>query len=137
MGEHDIQSLRRIYAAFSRWDIDELESDVAHDFELSLPDSLPWGGTRHGHDGVRAFATIFQDHIEGVWADPDDFLDAGDRVIVLGLLRGRVKETGREFELGFAHVWAFSDGAAWRCRGYFDTAPIIAALEDREHPSAE
>jgi ketosteroid isomerase-like protein len=136
MGEHDIQSLRRIYAAFSRWDIDELESDVAHDFELSLPDSLPWGGTRHGHDGVRAFATIFQDHIEGVWADPDDFLDAGDRVVVIGLLHGHVKETGREFELGFAHVWAFSDGVAWRCRGYFDTAPITAALEGREHPTA-
>src|SRR5438093_787011 len=137
MPEGEVQSLRRIYAALSRWDIDELERDVAHDFELSLPDSLPWGGTRHGRDGVEAFATIFQDHIDGVWADPDDFLDAGDRMVVIGLLRGRAKETGREFELGFAHIWAFSDGVAWRCRGYFDSAPIIAALEDREFPGLD
>ena len=56
MPEQEVESLRRIYNAFSRWDVDELVGDVAHDIEWSLPDTLPWGGTRHGHDGVRAFA---------------------------------------------------------------------------------
>ncbi len=88
MSEQDVESLRRIYDAFSRWDVDELVGDVAHDIEWGLPDTLPWGGTRHGHDGVRAFAAISQDHVEGRWADPDDFLDAGDRMVVLGRMRG-------------------------------------------------
>ena len=128
MSEHDVESLLRIYEAFSRWDVDELVSDLAHDIELSQPDTLPWGGTRHGHEGVRAFASISQDHVDGRWADPDDFLDAGDRMVVLGRMRGRAKASGREYEVGFVHVWTMTDGVASRLRSYHDTAPIMAAL---------
>lgn len=135
MSEHEIQALRRIYAAMTRWDLDELIADVAHDIEWTLPDSLPWGGTHHGHDGIEAFATRFRDYVDGTWADPDDFLDAGDRIVVLGRLRGRAVTTRQEFEVGFAHVWAFTDGIASRLRSYFDTAPVLAALEGRPPPA--
>jgi ketosteroid isomerase-like protein len=128
MTEFDIQAVRRIYDALSRWNVDELAKDVTHDFELILPPTVPWGGTRHGRDGVEAFATIFRDHVEGHWADPDDFIDAGDMIVVLGRLRGRARATGKEFEEHFAHVWTLSDGMPSRCRSYFDTAPIMAAL---------
>ena len=128
MSEHDVESLRRIYNAFSRWDVDELVSDLAHDIEWSLPDTLPWGGTRHGHEGVRAFVSVSNDHVEGRWADPDDFLDAGDRLIVQGRMRGRAKASGRGYEVDFVHIWTMTDGVASRMRAYFDTAPIMAAL---------
>ena len=87
MSEHEVKAVQRIYAAFARWDVDEMLSDVSHDFELTLPDALPFGGTRHGRDGVRTFAQLFQDLIEGGFADPDDFLEAGDRLVVLGRRR--------------------------------------------------
>ena len=128
MSQQDVESLRRIYDAFSRWDVEELVADLAHDIEWNLPDALPWGGTRHGHDGVLAFASVLQDHLEGSWADPDDFLDAGDRMVVLGRLRGRARATGQAFEVEFAHVWKMTDGVASRLHAYFDTAPIMAAL---------
>jgi uncharacterized protein len=130
MAEEDVQALRRIYAAFSRWDIDELSHDVTHDFELNLPESLPYGGTRHGYDGVQAFASVHQDHVEGQWADPDEFLDAGDRIVVLGRNRGRATRTGRAFEMPFAHVWTLTDGVASPCQVYTDSAPLVAALSD-------
>ena len=128
MSEHDVESLQRIYQALSSWDVEELVSDLAHDIELSLPDTLPWGGTRHGHDGVRAFVSVSNDHVEGRWADPDDFLDAGDRLIVQGRMRGRAKASGRGYEVDFVHIWTMTDGMASRMRAYFDTAPIMAAL---------
>src|SRR5919108_6231888 len=110
MPEPEIEAIRRIYDAFSRWDIDDLAMDVTHDFELNMPETVPWGGTFHGGDGVRAFATVFRDHVVGQWADPDDYIDGGDVVVVLGRLRGRVIATGREFEVHFAHAWTLSDG---------------------------
>jgi ketosteroid isomerase-like protein len=128
VSEHDVESLRRIYNAFSRWDVEELVGDLAHDVEWSLPDTLPWGGTRHGHDGVLAFVSVSNDHVEGRWADPDDFLDAGDRLIVQGRMRGRAKTSGRGYEVDFVHIWTMTDGVASRMRAYFDTAPIMAAL---------
>ena len=74
MPELEIQALRRIYDAFSRWDVEELARDVTHDFELLIPETVPWGGTFHGGDGVKAFATVFRDHVVGQWADPEAFL---------------------------------------------------------------
>lgn len=128
MAEFEIQSLRRIYEALSRWDVDEFANDVTRDFEFILPETVPWGGTRHGRDGVSAYATIFQDHVEGQWADADDFIDANDVIVVLGRLRGRARVTGEGFEVHFAHVWSLSEGMPSRCRSYFDTAPVMAAL---------
>ena len=128
MPEFEIKALRRIYDAFSRWDVDELATDVTHDFELIMPEAVPWGGTFHGIDGVRALAIVFRDHVEGQWADPDDFIDGGDAVVVLGRLRGRAIVTGREYEVHLADAWTLSDGMPARCRSYFDTAPIMAAL---------
>jgi uncharacterized protein len=128
MPQFELQALQRIYDSLSRWDVDELAKDVTHDFEMVLPETVPWGGTRHGPDGVQAFATIFRDHVEGQWADPDDFIDGGDVIVVLGRLRGRARATGEEYEVGFAHAWTLSDGMPSRCRSYFDATPIMAAL---------
>ena len=124
----DVEHLRRIYDALSRWDVDDLVTRLAHDIEWSLPETLPWGGTFHGHEGARAMLAMFRDHVEGAWADPDDFLDSGDRLVVLGRLRGTGRETGSEYEVEFAHVWTLSDGVASGCRVYYDTVPILAAL---------
>jgi uncharacterized protein len=128
MSDFEIHAVRRIYEAFSRWDVDELARDVTHDFELNMPEALPWGGTFHGMDGVDAFTSVFRDHVEGQWADPDEFIGDDDAVVVLGRLQGRARSTGAEFEVSFAHAWTFSDGVPARCRAYYDTAPITAAL---------
>ena len=128
MAEEDIKTLRATYSAVQRSDGEELPEHVAHDIQWSLPEAVPWGGTRHGPAGIRAFLEIFHDHVEGSWADPDEFLDAGDRVVVLGRMRGRSKAHGAEFEVAFAHVWGMTDGVPSSLRSYFDTAPIIAAL---------
>jgi hypothetical protein len=99
MSEDEVKALRRIYSAMSRWVVEELMRDLAHDIEWNLPDALPWGGTHHGPDGIQAVAEIFQEHVDGLWADPDDSL---------------------------------TDGVPSRFHGYFDTGPIIAALEAME-----
>ena len=131
MAHEDVDALRRIYEAINRGEVDELAADVAHDIEWTLPEPVPWGGTRHGPDGIHAFAAVFGDHVEGTWADPDDFLVTDDRIVVLGRLRGTARSTGHEFEVEFAHVWTLTDGVASRLRGFYDTAPIVAALEGR------
>lgn len=122
------ETFQRIYSALQRHDWDELSRNLAHDIEWTTPDSLPWGGTRHGHIGVIAFAELFADHVDGYWADPDDFFVADHTVFVLGRMSGRGREGGRAFEVPFAHVWTLADGVPRRFRAYFDATPIQAAL---------
>ena len=123
-----IETFQRIYSALQRGDWEELRISLAHDIEWSSPDTLPWGGTRHGHDGVETFAQLFADHVDGFWADPDDYFVADNCVIVLGRISGTAHESGRTFEVPFAHVWTLDDGVPRRFRAFFDTAPIQAAL---------
>jgi ketosteroid isomerase-like protein len=54
-----ISSLRRIYTAVQHRNAEELQEALTHDIEWVLPETLPWGGTRHGHLGVLAYAEIY------------------------------------------------------------------------------
>ena len=93
-----IETFRRIYTSIQHGDSDELTSSLAHDIEFVLPESLPWGGPHHGPLGVAAMVEIYWDHVDGSWADPDEFLEDGDRVVVLGRLTGKVRSSGQRFE---------------------------------------
>jgi ketosteroid isomerase-like protein len=125
-----IETFRRIYSAVQRGDSAELQRNLAHDVEWILPEAVPWGGTHHGHLGVEAVNEIFGDHVDGLWADPDEFLMDGELVVVLGRVSGRARSSGQWFEVPFAHVWGLTDGVPSRFRAYFDTAPITTALGD-------
>jgi uncharacterized protein len=126
-----IETLRRIYTAIQRGDFAELQRNLTHDVEWILPESVPWGGSHHGYLGVETVGEIFKEHVDGVWAEPDEFLVADEEcVVVLGRVSGRGRSSGTRFEVPFAHVWALTEGVPSRFRAYFDTAPIIGALRD-------
>jgi ketosteroid isomerase-like protein len=129
MDEQQVETFRRIYTAVQRGDSEQLQQNLAHDIEWVLPDSVPWGGTHHGHLGVAAMRDVYEDHVDGSWADPDEIIWAeDDTVIVLGRIRGRVRASDESFEVSFAHVWRLSDGVPSSFRALFDTAPITEAL---------
>ena len=135
MSKDELRTLRNLYAAIQSQNAVELRGALSHDVELDLPATLPWGGVRHGVDGIETVLEIFLEHVEGSWADVDELLDAGDRIVVLGRARGRARTSGSEFEVPFAHVWGMADGVPAWCRGYLDTGPILAALDGRASDS--
>ena len=128
MASEDLSAVRDAYDAFDRHDVDGLLALLSHNVEWHAPEILPWGGTRHGRDGVATYFDLLDDHVEDGWGDPDEYLDAGERVIVLGRLRGRARATGREFEARFVHVWDFQDGVAVTFDSIVDSAAVLSAL---------
>jgi ketosteroid isomerase-like protein len=129
MASDEIERLKEIYAVVQRQQREELAGLVAHDMEFEMPEGLPWGGVHHGQDGMAAVAEIHDEHVEGEWAEPEEFFEGdGGRIVVLGRTRGRVRKSGATFDVHFAHVWGMAEGVPYRFRGYFDTAPILDAL---------
>jgi ketosteroid isomerase-like protein len=128
VASEDLPLVREAYDAFDRQDVDGLLGVLAHNVAWHAPETLPWGGTRHGRDGVATYFELLNEHVEDGWGDPDEFLDAGERVIVLGRLRGRARATGAEFEARFVHVWDFQDGMAVTFDSIVDSAAVLAAL---------
>ena len=125
-----VELVQRSYEAFARDDLDGVLADMAPDIEWHQAQGLPHGGLYRGLDEVRR--NIFDPLDEEWWdefsADPDEFLDAGSEVVVLGRYRGRAKGTGKQLDVPFVHVWTVQGGKAVRFRQFLDTAGWIEAL---------
>lgn len=69
---------------------------------------------------------------EGFSAVPDEFIDGGDAVVVLGKYSGKYKATGKSFRAGFAHVWKIQarEGRQVRAvRGHTDRSQGVTAID--------
>jgi ketosteroid isomerase-like protein len=125
-----VDIVRRSYEAFSRDDMDAVMADMHPDIEWHQAQGLPHGGVYHGHDAVRR--NIFDPLDESWWdeftAAPDEFLDAGSEVVVIGRYRGIARGTGKELDVPFVHIWTIRDGKATRFRQFLDTAGWVGAL---------
>lgn len=131
-----VELVQRSYEAFARDDMDGVLADMDPDIEWHQAQGLPHGGFYRGLDEVRR--NIF-DPLDSEWwdeftADPDEFLDAGSEVVVLGRYRGRAKETGKPLDVPFVHVWTVRGGKAVRFRQYLDTAGWVEALSPQSAP---
>ena len=122
--------VKRSYAAFAEHDLDRVLADMHPDIEWQQAQGLPHGGTYRGLPEVRAniFDPLDRDWWDGFTADPDEFLDAGDQVVVLGRYRGRAKQTGKQLDVPFVHIWTVRDDRAIRFRQFLDTAGWVEAL---------
>jgi ketosteroid isomerase-like protein len=124
----DVQRLREVYDAFDRDDVDAFVGLLAHDIEWRVPEVLPWGGARHGHDGVRTCLDLLREHVAGGWGTPEEFLDVGGRVVVLGRFAGMARATGRDFETPSVDVWTCRDGVPTGLVHFVDTAIVLEAV---------
>jgi ketosteroid isomerase-like protein len=82
--------------------------------------------TYRGRQGLSQFIDDMDEVWEEFSAEPSEFLDAGDRVIVTGRMAGKGKGSGVVVEDDFAGVWTVRDGMVVRWQIQPDRA---AALE--------
>jgi len=61
-------------------------------------------------------------------AVPEEFIDGGDTIVVLGKYSGTYKATSKSFQANFAHVWKLQDGKAIRFIQYVDTLLVHRAM---------
>ncbi len=125
-----VDIVRRSYEAFALDDLDAVMADMHPDIVWHQAQGLPHGGVYHGLQEVRR--AIFDPLDEEWWdeftATPDEFLDAGGDVVVLGRYRGVAKGTGKRLDVPFVHVWTVEGELAVRFRQFLDTAGWVEAL---------
>jgi len=114
MPEAYFEALRPAYEAISRGDWDAVFRDVDPDFELKTPDrGLGVATVRGREQASRAFEDFFEPY-EEVIAEPQEFFDRGDRIVVFFLLRSRPRGSRATVEIRAAHLWTMRDGRAAR-----------------------
>lgn len=92
MSTQNVAVVRRFFQLFEEGRLADIEPLLAPDFEWVYhgPASLPWAGTYRGVTGFREFFALVRELIEVQECEAYDYLDAGDRVVVLGVSRTRI-----------------------------------------------
>ena len=127
--QENIAVAQKGYHNFKTGNIAALVNQAADDIMWQLPEveGVALSGTRTGKDGLfEFFATVTRDQ-QAIEFEPREFVAQNDKVVVLGHYRWRVRETGREFESDFVHVFTVRDGKFAAFREHFDTAAAAAA----------
>jgi ketosteroid isomerase-like protein len=124
MSQQNVELVRAIYAAFGAGDVAGVVARMASDIEWNEAENFPYadGNPYCGPEAILAgvFARLGSEW-DGFAAMPDEYLDAGDTVVVLGRYGGTFKATGRALDAQMAHVWRIEDGKAARFQQYTDT----------------
>ncbi len=122
----NVQILKQWYAGKLK---DAYTEDI--EWEHPGPEDIPWSGTYRGIEGVKAFfARVRQSGIEQEAFKPLHFIAQDNRVVVLGHERNRVKATGSQYEVEWAHVWTLREDQIAGLKEYTDTAAIAEALRE-------
>ena len=126
----NVDIVKRSYAAFARHDMDGVLGDMHPQIEWHQAQGLPHGGLYRGLAEVKR--NIF-DPLDDEWwdefsAEPQEFLDAGAEVVVVGRYRGRAKGTRKQLDVPFVHIWTLEGDKAIRFRQFLDTAGWVEAL---------
>jgi ketosteroid isomerase-like protein len=127
--EEHVGSARDAYRLFREGDpavFDGMHMDV----EWVVPDTLPGGGALRGQLAVLEFWDGIGKLWEDSYPDPEEFLPAGDALIVRGTWRARARSTGLRGDSPFVHVMRFRDGKLASIHQYLDTAKILQSLND-------
>jgi ketosteroid isomerase-like protein len=104
----NLQVVKNGFAAFGRGDIPGLLSLMADDVVWDIPgDGLPLAGSYRGREGVARFFQKLGVEWEILDFQPREFLADGDRVLVVGWERVRVKETGRGADVDWSWLSPF------------------------------
>ena len=127
-----VQIARDSYEAFERHDLDGVLAALDPSIEWQQAQGLPHGGIYIGTDEVRRniFDPLDRDWWDEFTAQPDEFLNAGEEIVVIGRYLGVAKGSQRRLDVPFVHVWSFRDGKAIRFRQFLDTAGWNAALAE-------
>jgi ketosteroid isomerase-like protein len=126
MSADDVQVIRDAYAAFARQDIPGVLAAFDEDISWTTPDSLPFGGAVRGHDAVVEFFGSLGRHFSEVSVAPQEYIDAGDVVVVI--VRDRVTGPNGTAEAEAVHLWRMRGGKAVSFTEYADAAPVLQIL---------
>jgi ketosteroid isomerase-like protein len=128
--DQNVQIVKDFFAAVGRGDMQSLLALCAGDVEWIIPsEDWPLAGTRRGHDGLEDLLQKESEPMETSFVETREFVAQGDRVLVIGFAKGRVKATRRTWEDHWVFAITVQNGKPTIIREYVDTQALARASE--------
>ena len=127
MSQENVEIVRRCGEAFDRGDFEGSLADLDPDIDYDLR-HFPDGQVYHGHDGVREAFRRWLGTWENYRQERDEFIDAGDEVVVAVREHGRGKGSGVKLERPTFGVWTLRTGKVVRIRFFATRSDALKAV---------
>ena len=122
----NVDTARSAYEAFGRGDLEALKGMLSEDGTWYTSEELPLGGETRGRDAIIGDFAQIPKYWSSFSVDPEEFIDAGEWVVVRGTQRAG-NDSG-SFEAPFAHLMKFADGMIVRGEFFSDSAKAAKVL---------
>ncbi len=129
MFREDVERLRGVYQAFNEGGVEAVLGRLAPEFQVRDRESSPDRETHYGKEGIKQLFDSYMEAFDALRLEPEEFIDAGDQVVVSLHQRVRGKGSGVEVVGRIAHVWTMRGEAALRLRIFSDKERALEALE--------
>ncbi len=135
MSRENVEAVRRGMDAYARGDVDAVLEELDPEMEWHPLLQVLLGGEAtvyRGYEGVRELYRDLDEVFTEPQAEASDFRDLGERVVAVGHLRGRGRESGAKTETAIAWLVEFKNGKGVRIREYLDPKDALEAAGLRE-----
>src|SRR5690349_1949612 len=131
MSQANLEIIRNLYEVFARGDGPASIANMDEGIVWNEAENFPYAD-RNPYVGPAAVAEGIFLRIANEWDNfqvlPDEILDAGDSIVVLGRYKGTYKATSAPLNAQFVHVWRLRNGKITAFQQYTDTAQAQRAV---------
>ena len=135
MSQENVETFKRAIAANNSNDYDALLEEIDPDVEWHGVMGVMFGGEAtvyRGHAGVLEYIRDIDEGFTVRDIQWSEFRDLGERVVVLGHVRGRGRESGIELDSQYGAVAEFKKGRFITYWDFFDHREALEAAGLRE-----
>jgi len=131
MSKENVALIKGIYDAFGKGDVPAVLGAMAPGIVWNEAENFPYADKNPyvGPDAiVQGVFMRLATEWDGFTVAPEEILDAGDAVVVLGRYRGSYKATGKPQNTQMVHVWRVKDGKVAQFQQYADTLQVARVI---------
>jgi uncharacterized protein len=128
--ESNVRLVKTLFEAIGSDDTQALELLVADDLEWVIPgEDWPLAGIHRGQSGLSRLLATESEKIELERSETREYVAQGNRVVVVGFARGKIKATGKTFEDDWIFAITVRNGRLTHIREYVDTQALARASQ--------
>ena len=126
---NNLENLKKGYGDFASGNIDEVVALWQPNIEWRTGTGMPYINKEGFYKGAQAIVSGVFAHIPEYFdkfnIEISEFIDAGDKIVMVGYYTGTWKATGKNFKANAIHAWTFKDG---KVSHFFEAADSAAVM---------
>jgi ketosteroid isomerase-like protein len=127
MSGENVEIVRSVLEAAQAGDDERVLAHFHEEIEMHEPVEMPGASVRRGHSGYREGRVALEETFREIAYEPEEFIDAGERVLVPIRYRGRARHSDLPIDALVYWLYAFRADKVIRVDVFFNETSALEA----------